>query len=80
MEEGCLSLPQQYADIERPSSIKIKYKDETNKIIEENKTGFEARILQHEIDHLSGKLFIDFLSSLRRNKIIKRIQKLKKMG
>mgnify|MGYP001189289989 CR=1 FL=1 len=80
MEEGCLSLPQQYADIERPSSIKIKYKDETNKIIEENKSGFEARILQHEIDHLSGKLFIDFLSSLRRNKIIKRIKKLKKMG
>ena len=80
MEEGCLSLPEQFAEIERPVSIKLEYMDENNKIIEEKKSGFESRILQHEIDHLSGKLFVDYLSSLKRNMIIKRVQKLKKMG
>ena len=80
MEEGCLSLPEQFAEIERPVSIKLEYMDENNKIIEERKSGFESRVLQHEIDHLSGKLFVDYLSSLKRNMIIKRVQKLKKMG
>ena len=80
MEEGCLSLPEQYAEIERPNSIEIQYLNEDNNIIEEVKTGYEARILQHEIDHLSGKLFIDYLSSLKRNIIIRRIKKLKKRG
>ena len=80
MEEGCLSLPQQFANIERPQSITLRYTDEQNKIIEKKKNGFEARILQHEIDHLSGKLFVDYLSSLKRNIIIKKVQKLKKMG
>ena len=80
IEEGCLSLPQQFAEIERPSSIKIQYLNENNKIIEEEKNGFEARVLQHEIDHLSGKLFIDYLSSLKRNLILKKIMKLKKKG
>ena len=80
MEEGCLSLPKQFAEIERPVSIKLEYMDENNKIIEEKKSGFESRILQHEIDHLSGKLFVDYLSSLKRNMIVKRVQKLKKMG
>ena len=80
MEEGCLSLPKQFAEIERPVSIKLEYMDENNKIIEERKSGFESRVLQHEIDHLSGKLFVDYLSSLKRNMIVKRVQKLKKMG
>ena len=80
MEEGCLSLPKQFAEIERPVSIKLEYMDENNKIIEEKKSGFESRILQHEIDHLSGKLFVDYLSSLKRNMIVKRVQKLKKIG
>ena len=80
MEEGCLSLPEQFAEIERPVSIKLEYMDENNKIIKERKSGFESRVLQHEIDHLSGKLFVDYLSSLKRNMIIKRVQKLKKMG
>ena len=80
MEEGCLSLPEQFAEIERPVSIKLEYMDENNKIIEERKSGFESRVLQHEIDHLSGKLFVDYLSSLKRNMIIKRVQKLKKIG
>ena len=80
MEEGCLSLPKQFAEIERPASINIEYSNENNKIIKEKKYGYEARILQHEIDHLYGKLFVDYLSSLKRNMIIKRVQKLKKMG
>ena len=79
MEEGCLSLPKQFAEIERPSSIKLEYLNEKNEIIIEKKEGFEARVLQHEIDHLSGKLFVDYLSSLKRNMMIKRVQKLIKM-
>ena len=80
MEEGCLSLPKQYAEIERSESILVQYINEKNEIIEEEKNGFEARVLQHEIDHLNGKLFVDYLSSLKRNILIKRVQKLKKMG
>tara|TARA_B100000029_G_scaffold515309_1_gene621652 strand:+ start:1936 stop:2448 length:513 start_codon:yes stop_codon:yes gene_type:complete len=80
MEEGCLSIPKQFAEIERPSSIIVQYLNEDNQKIEEKKTGYEARVIQHEIDHLSGKLFIDHLSSLKRNMIMKRVKKLKKLG
>jgi len=80
MEEGCLSLPKQYADIERSKSITVEYVNEKNEIIKEKKNGFEARVLQHEIDHLEGKLFIDYLSSLKRNIFIKRVKELKKLG
>ena len=80
MEEGCLSLPKQYAEIERPEAITVQYINEKNETVEEEKNGFEARVLQHEIDHLRGKLFVDYLSSLKRNMLIKRVQKLKKMG
>ena len=80
MEEGCLSFPQQFAEVERPKSIKLQYTNEKNNIIREEKNGYEARILQHEIDHLSGKLFVDYLSSLKRNILIKKVQKLKKLG
>ena len=80
MEEGCLSLPQQFVDIERPESITLRYINESNKIIEEKKDGLEARILQHEIDHLSGRLFVDYLSSLKRNILIKKVQKIEKIG
>ena len=79
MEEGCLSFPQQFAEVERPTSIKLQYTNEKNNIIKEEKNGYEARILQHEIDHLSGKLFVDYLSSLKRNLLIKKVQKLKKL-
>ena len=76
MEEGCLSLPEQYADVERPKEIILEYMDENEKIIKKEIDGFEARILQHEIDHLSGKLFVDYLSSLKRNVLIKKVKKL----
>ncbi len=80
MEEGCLSLPQQFAEIERSKNIEIEYLNENNKLIKAEKSGYEARVIQHEIDHLEGKLFVDYLSSLKRNKILKRIEKLKKLG
>ena len=80
MEEGCLSIPKQFADIERPENITIEYLNEKNEKIKEKKQGYEARILQHEIDHLYGRLFIDYLSSLKRNIIIKKVLKLKKAG
>ena len=76
MEEGCLSLPEQYADVERPKQIIIEYIDENEKLIKKEIDGYEARILQHEIDHLSGKLFVDYLSSLKRNILIKKVKKL----
>ena len=80
MEEGCLSLPKQFANIERPQSVTVSYLNESNKVVEEKKEGLEARILQHEIDHLYGKLFVDYLSSLKRSILIKKVKKLKKMG
>lgn len=76
MEEGCLSIPEQFADIERSEKITLEYVDESNKIIKKKVNGNEARILQHEIDHLSGKLFVDYLSSLKRNIILKKVKKL----
>ena len=75
MEEGCLSLPEQFAEIERPLNIEVEYLDENNKLIKKEVSGVESRILQHEIDHLSGKLFVDYLSSLKRNIMIKKVQK-----
>ena len=76
MEEGCLSLPEQYAEVERPKEIILEYVNENEKTIKKEIDGFEARILQHEIDHLSGKLFVDYLSSLKRNVLIKKVKKL----
>ncbi len=75
MEEGCLSLPEQFAEIERPKKILLKYLDDNNNEIVKETDGVEARILQHEIDHLSGKLFVDYLSSLKRNIMIKKVKK-----
>ena len=80
LEEGCLSLPKQYAEIERPEEIEVEYYDNKNEKIIEKKNGFEARVLQHEIDHLHGKLFIDYLSSLKRNILINKLKKLQKIG
>ena len=76
MEEGCLSLPDQYADIERPKKILLEYIDENKKSVKREVEGYESRILQHEIDHLSGKLFVDYLSSLKRNILMKKVKKL----
>lgn len=64
--EGCLSLPTIREDVDRPTSIKIRYQDEDFNTHEEEMDGVKARIVQHEYDHLEGKLFIDHISPLRR--------------
>ena len=77
-EEGCLSLPTQFAKVHRPESIFVRYKDETGKKIEKRFFGIEATCLQHEIDHLNGKLFVDHISKLKKNRILNKLQKYKK--
>lgn len=78
MEEGCLSIPKQYAEIERPAIVRVKYLDYNNKEAELDASGLLSHCVQHEIDHLNGVLFIDYLSTLKRNMIVKKVEKLKK--
>ncbi len=73
--EGCLSVPEHYAEVERPSSVKVKYLDYDGKEQEQLMDGLAATCVQHEIDHLDGVVFIDYLSKLKRNMIIKKVQK-----
>ncbi len=77
-EEGCLSLPEEYQEVVRPASIKVRYLDEQNEIRTLDADGLLAVIIQHEMDHLEGVLFVDHLSALKRNMIIKRLTKIKK--
>jgi peptide deformylase len=65
-EEGCLSIPDIYGDVERPETIRVRAMDAEGKMFEREATGLLARCLQHEIDHLHGKLFIDYLSVLKK--------------
>lgn len=78
-EEGCLSLPTQYAKVERPSNIEVEYKDENGNKYRKSFSGIEATCLQHEIDHLNGKLFVDHISKLKKNRIINKLEKIKKI-
>lgn len=73
--EGCLSVPDHYAEVERPASVKIKYLDYDGKAQEQQMDGLLSTCIQHEIDHLDGIVFIDYLSRLKRNMIIKKVQK-----
>ena len=77
-EEGCLSLPSQYAKVIRHSEITLKYKNTKGMICESEFSGLEATCIQHEIDHLDGKLFVDHISKLKKNIIIKKLKKFKK--
>jgi peptide deformylase len=77
-EEGCLSLPGYFAEIERPEECHIKYIDYDGKKKEMKANGLLATCIQHEIDHLNGKLFIDYLSKLKKDMIIKKLVKHKK--
>ena len=77
-EEGCLSLPSQYARVTRPSEITLKYRNIEGLICESRFSGLEATCIQHEIDHLDGKLFVDHISKLKKNIIIKKLKKFKK--
>jgi peptide deformylase len=76
--EGCLSLPEHYADVERPAEIKLRYLDEQNEIRELHAKGLLATCIQHEIDHLEGTLFVDHISALKRNIILRKLAKTKR--
>ncbi|HEX6441765.1 MAG TPA: peptide deformylase [Stellaceae bacterium] len=76
--EGCLSLPEHYADVERPAAIRLRYLDHENEIREIEAKGLLATCLQHEIDHLDGVLFVDHISTLKRGMILRKLQKAKR--
>ena len=77
-EEGCLSLPGHYADVSRPAQVKVRFHDLSGARREVDADGLLAACLQHELDHLDGKLFVDHLSPLKRNMILRRIIKERK--
>ncbi|MEA2993684.1 MAG: peptide deformylase [Alphaproteobacteria bacterium] len=79
-EEGCLSIPEYYAEVERPAQVKVKYLDDKGKPQEIEASGLLATCLQHEIDHLNGVLFIDHISKLKRDRVIKKFIKAAKRG
>jgi peptide deformylase len=74
-EEGCLSLPDQYAEITRPARVKVRYQDAHGVRQEIEGEGLLAACLQHEIDHLNGVLFVDYLSPLKRNILLRKLAK-----
>ncbi|MBZ6379990.1 peptide deformylase [Pacificimonas flava] len=78
--EGCLSVPEQYAEVDRPSWIMARWLDYDGNQHEEKIDGFLATVLQHEMDHLEGILFIDHLSKLKRDMVLKKLKKMRKMA
>jgi peptide deformylase len=78
--EGCLSLPEHYADVVRPRAIRVRYLDRENEIRETEAEGLLATCIQHEMDHLDGILFVDHLTALKRNIILRKLVKAKKSG
>jgi peptide deformylase len=77
-EEGCLSIPDQYAEVTRPKEVEVKWMDRDGHEQSETFDGLWATCVQHEIDHLNGKLFIDYLKPLKRQMITRKMQKLKR--
>jgi len=77
-EEGCLSVPGIYADVQRAEHIRVRAFDAEGKVFEESLEGMHAICLQHEMDHLQGKLFVDYLSPLKRQMVRKKLEKQKK--
>ena len=75
-EEGCLSIPDYYAEVERPASVRVRFLDGDGKAQEIEADGLLATCLQHEIDHLNGVLFIDHISKLKRDMVVKKFKKL----
>lgn len=75
-EEGCLSIPDYYAEVERPATVKVGYLDRNGKPQQIEADGLMATCLQHEIDHLDGILFIDHISKLKRDMVVKKFKKL----
>ncbi len=76
-QEGCLSVPEIYADVDRPSHCRVRYQDLEGQWYEESLDGLMATCLQHEMDHLEGILFIDHLSRLKRTMALKKLRKLR---
>jgi peptide deformylase len=79
-EEGCLSIPEYYEEVERPAQVKVRYLDLDGKQHEIEANGLLATCIQHEIDHLNGVLFIDHISKLKRDRVIKKFTKAAKLG
>jgi peptide deformylase len=79
-EEGCLSIPEYYEMVTRPAEVKVRYLDRQGQPREIEAAGLMATCLQHEIDHLNGVLFIDHISRLKRDRVIKKFQKAQKLG
>ena len=77
-EEGCLSIPEQYADVTRPKEVDVTWIDRDGNLQSESFDGLWATCVQHEIDHLNGKLFIDYLGPMKRQMITRKMQKLKR--
>ena len=79
-EEGCLSIPEYYEEVERPARVRVRFMDIDGKIHEEDAEGLYATCIQHEIDHLNGVLFIDYLSKLKRDMVMKKFKKAAKLA
>ena len=79
-EEGCLSVPEHYADVVRPRAVKVRCRDYDNNLVEIDAEGLLATCLQHEMDHLDGVLFIDRISALKRNIILRKLVKARKLA
>src|SRR5947207_9833661 len=76
-EEGCLSVPEIYDEVERPARVKIRYLNYQGQTVEEDAEGLYAVCIQHEMDHLNGVLFIDHLSRLKRDRAVAKVKKAK---
>ena len=79
-EEGCLSIPEYFAEVERPASVRVRYLDRDGQMHEMEADGLLATCLQHEIDHLDGTLFIDHISRLKREMVLKKFTKQARQG
>jgi peptide deformylase len=79
-EEGCLSIPEYYEEVERPDRIRFRYMNLKGEIIEQDAEDLMATCVQHEIDHLNGVLFIDHLSKLKRDRVMTKFKKAAKRG
>ncbi len=77
-EEGCLSIPEYYEEVERPASVRARFLDREGKLQEILAEGMLSTVLQHEIDHLNGVLFIDYISKLKRDRVVKKFAKMAK--
>jgi peptide deformylase len=74
-EEGCLSIPEYYEEVERPDRIRLRYRNLDGDVVETEADGILATCIQHEVDHLNGVLFVDYLSRLKRSRVLKKFEK-----